>query len=58
MHEALDEIVDQSLRQFAKETLQEKWWGKEHDCVNRYAHGYLIKYCNPGSPLYVSYYKM
>ncbi|OQW66176.1 MAG: hypothetical protein BVN29_06785 [Nitrospira sp. ST-bin5] len=52
MHEALDEIVERSLRQFAKKTLQEKWWGKEHDWVNLYTHGYLTKYCKPGSPLY------
>ncbi len=45
MHEALGELVEQSLRQFAQETLRETWWGKEHDWVNRYVFGYFIKYC-------------
>jgi len=31
MHEALDELAEQSLRQFAQETLRETWWGKEQD---------------------------
>jgi hypothetical protein len=52
MHEALDELVEQSLRQFARETLRETWWGKEHDWVNRYVFGYPIKYCTPDGPLY------
>jgi hypothetical protein len=33
MHEALGELVEQSLRQFARETLRETWWGKEHDMI-------------------------
>jgi len=52
MHEALGELVEQSLRQFAQETLREPWWGKEHDWVNRYVFGYFIKYCTPGGPQY------
>jgi hypothetical protein len=47
MHEALGELVEQSLPQFARETLRETWWGKEHDWVNRYFLGYHIKYGTP-----------
>jgi len=52
MHEALGELVEQSLWQFAQETLREPWWGKEHDWVNRYVFGCLIKYGTPGGPQY------
>jgi hypothetical protein len=52
MHEALGELVKQSLRQFDQEILREPWWGKEHDWVNRYVFGYLIKYGTPGGLQY------
>jgi hypothetical protein len=52
MHEALGELVEQLLRQFAQETLRETWWEKEHDWVNRYVFGYFIKYCTPGGSQY------
>lgn len=28
-----------------------RWWGKEHDLVNRYAHGFLMEHCSPKSVL-------
>jgi hypothetical protein len=46
-----DEIVTLSLREFAADTLSSEWFGKEHDWVNRYAHGYLLKHCLPRGPL-------
>lgn len=48
----LDEIVEYSLREFAEQALQANWWGKEHEWVNRYAFGYLIKYCTHGGLLF------
>lgn len=52
MRNELDEIVEHSLQEFAKQALQTKWWGKEHEWVNRYAFGYLIKSCKHGSLLF------
>lgn len=48
----LDTIIGRSLRGFAKDTLGCGWHGKEHDWVNRYTFGYLLKECGPGGPLY------
>lgn len=52
MHKALDQLVEQSLRRFARVALKEPWHGKEQDWVNRYAHGTLLKYCDPAGPLH------
>jgi hypothetical protein len=45
------DIVTRSLGEFAADTLSSGWLGKEHDWVNRYAHGYLLKHCLPSGPL-------
>jgi hypothetical protein len=39
-------------RTFAADALPKEWWGKEHDWVNRYVFGYLIKHCSPNGPLH------
>ncbi|HXI12319.1 MAG TPA: hypothetical protein VNM92_06705 [Thermoanaerobaculia bacterium] len=46
-----DIIIADSLRDFASEMPSRGWFGKEHDWVNRYAHGYLLKHCTPDGPL-------
>jgi hypothetical protein len=48
----LDTLIDRSLRAFASDSLGCGWRGKEHDWVNRYTFGYLLKECQPDSPLY------
>lgn len=52
MLKELDDLIGHSLLEFARATLQAKWWGKEHDWVSQYAFGYLTKYCKHGSLLY------
>lgn len=49
---ALDSLVARSLRAFAADVLGSGWRGKEHDWVNRYTFGYLVKECAPGGPLH------
>jgi len=48
----MDKLITVSLSAFAADTLDRHWHGKEHDWVNRYAHGYLLKHCTPDGPLY------
>lgn len=50
--EQVDELVTRSLRAFAADVLGCGWRGKEHDWVNRYTFGYLLKECAPGGPFY------
>lgn len=47
----LDGIVEESLRAFTRDVFREGWRGKEHDCVNRYVHGYLLNHCSQDGPL-------
>lgn len=49
---ALDTIVAHSLRAFSADVLGCGWRGKEHDWVNRYTFGYLLKECASGGPFY------
>jgi hypothetical protein len=49
--EALDNVVRNSLREFTEDFKIAQWWGKEHDFVNRYVHGFLMKKCSPSSIL-------
>jgi hypothetical protein len=46
----LDRVIRETLTEFS-EDLDGRWWGKEHDLVNRYAHGFLMARCSPKGPL-------
>ena len=50
--EELEAGLRDALREFAAHLDSEPWVGKEHDCVNRFAHGYLIPRCQAGSLLH------
>lgn len=47
----LDNLIRDSLNAFAADVLGSRWYGKEHDWLNRYAHGYLLRHCAPSGPL-------
>jgi hypothetical protein len=38
----IDRLVRAALQAFTEDFTQARWWGKEHDCVNRFVHGFLI----------------
>lgn len=48
---ALDTLLRSTLKEFAAHLDAVPWHGKEHDCVNRFAHGFLIPRCQAGSAL-------
>ncbi len=48
----LDNIIRQSLRDFADEIACNHWHGKEREAVSLYAFGHLIRYCHRNSALY------
>ena len=47
----LDGLVRETLTEFSEDLDHRPWCGKEHDFVNRYAHGFLLKRCSPKLPL-------
>jgi len=49
--EALDNILGQALRDFEHWLLASCWRGKENDCVNLFAHKFLLTKIGPSSPL-------
>jgi hypothetical protein len=42
----LDRLLAESLGQFVREIKRNNWQGKERDCVNRFAMGYLVPACS------------
>ena len=51
---ALDAVVRNALTEYVRDAFSAEWrdwYGKEHDHVNRFALGYLLKHCNPAGPL-------
>ena len=51
MSQALDQLVERSLRELASDTHVWSWQAKENDWVNYFAHKYLIQQCSPTGPL-------
>jgi len=49
--DAVDEVVRGSLIAFIEDFTRAEWWGKEHDCVNRFVHGFLMPQCSSASVL-------
>ncbi len=47
----LESLIRNSLEEFAAHLNAVPWVGKEHDCVNRFAHGFLIPRCQAGTAL-------
>lgn len=47
----LDRVVRETLISFSDHLDKRRFCGKEHDLVNRYAHGFLMARCSPGSVL-------
>lgn len=45
----LDRLIRETLTAFSEDLDGCSWWGKEHDFVNRYAHGFLMARCSPRS---------
>jgi len=41
----LDRLLRTSLAAFVADATAEQWQGKERDCVNRFAMGYLVRAC-------------
>jgi hypothetical protein len=48
---SLDKLIAQTLSVFEDELLKTGWKGKEADCVNLFAHGFLFKEIRPGNPI-------
>ena len=40
--EQIDALVHSALTEFIEDFTKSEWWGKEHDCVNRFVHGFLM----------------
>jgi hypothetical protein len=40
-----DTVIRDALVAFAEDLGSCNWRGKEHDCVNRFAHGFLLPHC-------------
>ena len=38
----IDLLVRDALAAFTDDFTSSQWWGKEHDCVNRFVHGFLF----------------
>jgi hypothetical protein len=38
----IDGLVRDALEAFIEDFTHARWWGKEHDCVNRFVHGFLV----------------
>jgi len=38
----IDRLVQGALKAFTDDFTHAQWWGKEHDCVNRFVHGFLV----------------
>jgi len=45
----IDSLIRRALKDFVNDLGDCKWFGKEHDYVNRFAHGYLVPRCSPRS---------
>jgi hypothetical protein len=45
----LDRLIRETLIAFSEDLKGCRWWGKEHDLVNRYAHGFLMARCSSSS---------
>ncbi len=52
MAASIDQLITQSLTRFCADAFSQEWFGKEHDWVNRYVFGYLIKCCEPSGVLH------
>ena len=38
----IDGLVRSALTAFIEDFTHARWWGKEHDCVNRFVHGFMV----------------
>lgn len=47
----LDVLLASSLSLFETWLLKERWRGKEHDCVNLFAHGFLFPHIKTGAAI-------
>lgn len=47
----IDDLVRGALTAFIDDFTSSHWWGKEHDCVNRFVHGFLMPQCGASSVL-------
>ena len=45
----MDRLVRETLNEFSDHLDKQQFSGKEHDLVNRYAHGFLMARCSPRS---------
>jgi hypothetical protein len=43
----IDALIRDALKEFIEDLGTCRWRGKEHDCVNRFAHGFLLPRCVP-----------
>src|SRR5262245_16738523 len=47
----IDSLIRDALIAFTDDFTRSEWWGKEHDCVNRFVHGFLMPQCGPSAVL-------
>ncbi len=47
----LDRVIAAALAEFERWLLESGWHGKENDCVNLFAHGFLFKRIRPGGAI-------
>ena len=45
----LESVIRRALTAFAADLGSCEWRGKENDCVNRFAHGFLLAHCRESS---------
>lgn len=47
----IDRFLDEALKSFSHWLESNEWKGKEHDCVNLFAHGFLFPKIGPGEAI-------
>ncbi len=48
----IDSTIRIALTNFAEDLRGRSWWGRENECVNRFAFGYLFPLAAPGSEFF------
>lgn len=51
---SIESIIKNALTDFGNELRDQSWWGRENECVNRFAFRYLVPSVKPESAFYSS----
>jgi hypothetical protein len=47
----IDRFLNEALESFSEWLKTAEWWGKEHDCINLFAHKFLFEKIEPGAAI-------